>query len=213
MLLATPEISDILDMPPGNQTNVAIRPVEDMLTRALLYNSAWNRKFLVSAIVFSSSQPKTYVTALRESFYTVSIERARSIFKLHDSQEDSGILVSGGEHSEYIYWVQNHNDIRTMNPIGKMILEIDPRRLFSDHLQSLKGLYPNAQTFVFNEDRSIFFGASGQNKLFQNTRFPETPDQIRISGEPYYCIVRPLQAFSLKAAVLIPQAELYGSLT
>ena len=181
MLLATPEISDILDMPPGNHTNVAIRPVEDMLTRSLLYNSAWNSKFLVSAIVFSNSQPNTYVTALRESFYTASIERARSIFNLHHSQKDSGILVSCGGMSEYIYWIQNYDDIRTMNHIGKIILEIDPRCLFSDHLQSLKELYPSAQTYVYNADRSIFFGSSGQNTQLQSIQFPDSPDQIRIN--------------------------------
>ncbi|MDO4269770.1 MAG: sensor histidine kinase [Eubacteriales bacterium] len=214
MLLATPEISDILVAPPSSETYISIRPVEDMLTRALLYNSAWNSEFLVSAIVFSDSQPDTYVTALRESFYTASIERARSVYLQYQAEQDTNKLVAGNNHTDYIYWVQNYDDIRTMEHIGKIVLEIDPTRLFADQLQALKKIYPGALTYIYNADRTIFFGASDQvsDDALRDTAFPASPDQIGIENDSYYCITRPLQAFSLQAAVLIPSAELYGEL-
>ena len=214
MLLATPEISDVLTSPPTSATYTEMRPVEDMLTRALLYNSAWDSKFLVSALIFSDSQPGTYVTALRESFYSASIERTRRVYEAHRDARSTGELVAGDNGTGYLYWLQNFDDIRTMRRTGKIVLEINPDRLFPAGENALQNIYPNAQTYLLNADRSIFFGSPGHTlgEPLRELPLPDAPGYLDLDGDSYYCVTRPLRAFSLQAVVLIPRGDLFGSL-
>lgn len=187
--------------------------VQDEIGSMILFNPAWDEQHLRQIFLFRNDG--TAMPALRSGVYQSEIDRMRAVAERFSDFSAIDTLVTTDGEMDLAYLVLDYTDLNSMEPLGKLLLEIDLSELMD--ASSLDALYPGT-TVVLSNDYGAPIAAHSTldretlaEELFRLTQAAQEGTPAMLLGEPVYHLRQPLERFDLQLDICIPSARILES--
>lgn len=182
---------------------VTRRQIEDDLSRMLMYNSAWMQDCLTGVCIFKDD--RRFLTMFRSSIYSASTQRIRAVYEQLKDKNSITSLEVFPEYPSYAYCISDYIDLDTMEPLGKILFEIDPQQLMQSEF--LTSLYPSASILLVNGDGKVLY-TSFENTQQQSFAVGDTVSDLSSRSSKQFLVQNFCPSGNISAYVLIPYDEI-----
>ncbi|WP_432666803.1 sensor histidine kinase [Wukongibacter baidiensis] len=183
--------------------------MDQNLKSQLLFNYAWDRKWLDS--VFILENPDVYYFITRNGPSPKIIDNNVDVYNYVDTLEGEKHFIPPTEENPIIYFIRNINDLNTQELIGRLILGIDVDSLSQTDERLIE--YDNVQIFTFDDNGIIYSHTDrsllGQkvDNIFRNLGRSSSIHDIEIDGKEYFVTSMEIDKYNLTSIIAIPKSE------
>ena len=178
--------------------------MEQSISRAVLYNLAWDERYVHSIYLFREDDE--YFGIFRENYSSFVLERMQEVYKRYREQSSTRTLFLD-ENAAYGYYVQDYYQIalQKQQKVGKLIIEVDVAKLMQGY--NFESIYPQSAAFLSNLKGNIIFEANAEDALRDRLSVYPNDSSGFVSlekGRKYYHSIEKLPRYDLKLDVFIP---------
>ena len=186
-------------------TQIDILSVEQAFYRAFSTNGSINAD-IVNAIYLVQNETN-YFPIYGGHYGLNPAERILNVYRQYYKANSTRKLFTTAGQDDYAYFITDYVDIDTVNPLGKIIVELNVPNLLN--IASLQSLYPSAAA-LFSDRSGAVIGAYGKEPP---DHFDTTDEKtVTLEGKRWQHFYSDLQSDRERIDVFIPQEDILSSI-
>ena len=166
-ILSNDDVGDYLENY-EDYSMVEKKNVQRIISDSVKYSFAWDEDFINS--IFIVKNKDEFLTEFREINF---LEVKNRNLRVHEQYKDFASFerfVKPNVDEKYIYYVLNVSNEVTLEPTGKLIIEVDPTDMLNS--ENIKKIYPNTEMVLKDEDENVLFSTiNNDNKLKEYDKY------------------------------------------
>lgn len=179
--------------------------IEEGLSRALLPGGGCGSSVVTGIYLVRNGQQ--YLSMLRSSTYPYlgTAVRIKDVYKCCGGINSARELYILPEYPGYCYCLADYIDLGSLSPIGKIIFELDARRLVNtDYLDSL---YKESVVLLRSTDGNTVIGSEMPG--FRDAAVHADEGFLNVEDKAYYHSGRRISAGNVQAHIFVPKREIF----
>lgn len=181
---------------------------EEDLSKALLLNQMPNSNIVTG--IYLVKDNLQYLSVLRGGIYQGTANRIMDIAKSCGGFNSSKELYLSPKYPDYCYFILDYPDLETMEPMGKIIIEINPSNFIDASL--ITPIYKQAVVVLQNMSGKVITQNVKKEKFNLKGNLTRQNGYVTIGDTTYYHVGQGLTTCRLQVNLFIPKKEIFETI-
>lgn len=145
-----------------------------------------------------------YLSVLRSGIYSGTSNRILGVFRDCGDANSARELYTNPNYPGYCYFIVDYLDLDSMQPLGKIIMELDAEALVN--ASPIDNLYQQAEVMLVSTGG---YDLNQSSDAFTQAAAGKEPGYLEVNGQKYYHASRNLSPFRAHIGVFVPSSEIF----
>lgn len=149
-----------------------------------------------------------YISVLRSGIFQGTAARMKQIYQESGHFNSARDLYTSEAYPDYCYYIVDYVDMATLNPLGKIIIELNSHHFIN--ASNIDTIYQHAVVQLRSTSNSLIAGETETD--FSVISPSHSEGYVQVGDEPYYHKSRRLSPNNLQIDLFIPQREIFETI-
>lgn len=177
--------------------------VEEGLSRAFFLGNQLDPSVVTG--IYLVKNGRQYLSLLRSGIFLGTANRILNVYEQCGNENSARDLYTLPDQPDYCYFIVDFLDLETMDPLGKVIIELNAAHLVDTSY--IDSIYQQAAVLLRSTDGRVL--AAPDSEAFSTAATDAGEGYLDVEGKSYYHASRVLSPSRVQVDIFVPKSEIF----